>query len=170
MELTKRDVSVLFVGIGNDEKKIKEDVKYLSLEGAVHFTGYRKDVADILASADVSVLTSKFEGVPRALMESMASGLPVIATDVPGTRMLVQPGVTGLLVKDGDVEALANSLMKVMENTELARKLGKNGKNRIQTKFDECLVVERIQQVYDYLLRGKSGYLPDWNVEHEAKL
>ena len=164
-----REVVALFVGIGKDEEHIRAAVERMGLQRVVHFTGYRHDIPDILAAADVSVLTSLYEGVPRALMESMALGLPVVATDAPGTRMLVQSGRTGLLVEYGDVEGLASALMQVLENPELARGLGQAGKHRVETTFDERLVVDRILQVYDYVLAGGRGQLPQWNLEVETR-
>lgn len=165
---TNRQVVALFIGIGEDEERIKAEVEQLGLQRVVRFTGYRHDVPDILAAADVSVLTSLFEGVPRALMESMALGLPVVATDVPGTRTLVQSGKTGLLVEYGDVEGLVSALMQVMENPELARRWGQAGRHLVQTKFDERLVADRVLQVYDHVLNGGKGQLPHWALELET--
>ena len=159
-----REVVVLFVGIGEDEDRIKSEVERLGLQQTVRFTGYRHDIPDILAAADASVLTSFFEGVPRALMESMALGLPVVATDVPGTRMLVQPGKTGLLVEYDHVEGLVYALIQVMENPALAKRLGQAGQRLVQSAFDERLVVERILQVYDHVLNGGKGPLPQWDL------
>jgi len=162
---TKREVVALFVGIGENEEEIKVQVERLGLRRVVRFTGYRHDVPDILAAADVSVLTSLFEGVPRALMESMALGLPVIATDVPGTRMLVRPGEVGLLVEYGDIKGLADALMKLIEDPELAWRFGEAGKHLVHARFDERFVEDRILQVYDHVLHGKSGQLPGLSVE-----
>jgi glycosyltransferase involved in cell wall biosynthesis len=164
-----RKVVALCVGVGKDEGKIRAQVEELGLEPVVRFTGYRHDIPDILTAADVSVLTSLFEGVPRALMESMALGLPVVATDVPGTRMLVQSETTGLLVQYGDVEGLTNALARVMDNPGLARSLGQAGKRLVETTFDERSVVDRVLQVYDHVLSGGEK-LPQWPFQSEAGL
>lgn len=161
---SRRDVVVLFVGSGKDKKRIEADVERMGLQRIVRFTGYRRDIPDILAAADVSVLTSLFEGVPRALMESLAVGLPVIGTDVPGIRTLIDSGRNGLLVKYGDVEGLTGALFQVMEDTELAQKLGQAGKHIVMTRFDERLVADRIQRVYDCVLKNGRGQLPHWAI------
>src|SRR4029077_18843448 len=77
----------------------------LGLDGVVEFLGRRNDVERVLADSDIAVLTSRREGIPRAVLEAMASGLPVVATRVPGTREAVRHGKTGLLVELNDVHA-----------------------------------------------------------------
>ncbi len=154
IECTHRQVTALLVGTGKHEEKVRAEVRRLGLENCVRFTGYRNDVPDILEAADVSVLTSLFEGVPRAIMEAMALGLPVVATDVPGTRALVEPNINGLLVDYGDATALANALAQVMENPIIARDMGRRGKNLIRTKFNERMIVNRILEVYDHIIHG----------------
>lgn len=159
------EVAVLLIGIGKDEGLIKAEVERLGLRNVVRFGGYRRDIPSILAAADVSVLTSPYEGVPRALMESMALGLPVVATDVPGTRFLVQSGKTGLLVRFGDVEGLADALTEVLESPERAQSLGKSGRDLVSTKFNESMVVDRILRIYDHVMNTGRGQLPSWGLE-----
>lgn len=157
-----RKVVVLLVGMGIDQEKIEAEVKRLGLQDAVIFTGHRQDVPDILAASDVSVMTSLYEGIPRALMESMALGLPVVATDVPGTRSLIQSGKTGLLVKYDDVPGFTSAIVKVLTNSTLARQLGENGRHHVQTEFNEYVVADRVEEIYNHVLNNKSGALPHW--------
>lgn len=166
-EQVNREFVALFVGTGTHEREIRSQVNRLGLQSIVRFTGYRHDIPDLLKAADLSVLTSRFEGVPRALMESMALGLPVVATDVPGTRMLVESERTGLLVEYGDVEGLADALMRLVEDPELGTRLGENGKSAVTSEFDVHLVVGRIIQVYDHVLSGGNGGLPSRNGDGE---
>jgi glycosyltransferase involved in cell wall biosynthesis len=161
-----RKVFLLLVGIGIDQEKIEAEVKRLELQDTVYFTGYRQDVPDILSASDVSVMASHYEGIPRALMESMALGLPVVATDVPGTHSLIQSGQTGLLVEYGDVSGLSSAIAKVLNDPELAGRLGKNGKHLVQTKFDEYTVADRVEAVYNHILnRNKFAPLPQWELD-----
>lgn len=163
VERADREIVALFVGVGECEARLKAEAGKRGLQGVIRFTGYRDDIPDLLAAADVSALTSLFEGVPRALMESMASGLPVVATDVPGTRSLIRPGRTGLLVRHGDVEALAEALRHIMQDPVLAERLGETGKALVTTRFDERLVAERVRQVYETVLSGELKQLPHWD-------
>jgi len=157
-----RKVVVLLVGMGVDQDKVEAEVKRLDLQDAVFFTGHRQDVPDILTASDVSVMTSLYEGIPRALMESMALGIPVVATDVPGTRSLIQSGKTGLLVKYDDVPGFSSAIIKVLTDPILAKQLGKNGRHLVQTEFNEYVVADRVEEIYNHVLNNKPGALPHW--------
>jgi glycosyltransferase involved in cell wall biosynthesis len=163
---SSRDVVALLVGEGQDEDRIRSCVERLGLLGAVRFTGYREDVPDLLAAADAGVLTSPFEGIPRALMESMALGLPVVGTDVPGTRTLVDPGETGLLVEFGNVERTADAILRLVEDPLLCRRLGEAGQRRVKAKFDEPVVADRVLGIYESLVAGRTRELPSYDLEH----
>jgi glycosyltransferase involved in cell wall biosynthesis len=167
-ELSRREVAALLVGAGDDEEVVRAEAKRLGLEDVVRFPGYRRDIPDILAAADVSVLTSPFEGVPRALMESMALGVPVLGTDVPGTRMLVRPGESGMLVRQGDVEGLAGALLQLSEDPALAKRLGEGGRRRVREKFNEPDVAARILRIYEHSLNERGRPLPHFDVEAES--
>ncbi len=158
-------VVILLVGKGDGEPAIREATSRLGLGDVVRFLGYRKDVPDLLAASDVSVLASPFEGVPRALMESMALGVPVVGCDVPGTRMLVKSGESGLLARFGDADDLSATLLRVCSNPGLARSLADNGKVRVETKFNEPDAVERILAVYEHVLSRRPAPLPQFSIE-----
>lgn len=160
-----RKVVVLLVGMGIDQEKVETEVKRLGLQDVVYFTGFRQDVPDILAASDVSVMSSHYEGIPRALMESMALGLPVVATNVPGTRTLIQSGQTGLLVEYGDVPSFSSALAKISRDPTLSRCLGKRGKQLVQTKFNEYTVADRVEEVYNHVLKNEFTPLPRWELD-----
>ncbi|HEV3326014.1 MAG TPA: glycosyltransferase, partial [Puia sp.] len=103
---------LLMVGDGDQRAEGLQLVKELGLEGAVSFQAFRQDVPDILAAADIFVLPSLWEGLPIGLLEAMAMGKAVIATEVDGTKEVVQPGENGLLVEPGNIPALAAALVK----------------------------------------------------------
>jgi glycosyltransferase involved in cell wall biosynthesis len=163
-----REAAALFVGAGDDEGVVRSAARRLGLEDVVRFPGYRGDIPDILAAADLSVLTSPFEGVPRALMESMALGVPVLGTDVPGTRMLVRSGESGLLVGLGDVAGLADALLQLSGDPALARRLGEAGRIRVREKFNEPEVAARILQIYEHALNERGQPIPYFDIEAES--
>jgi len=154
----------LLVGLGIDSALIRSEWERLALGQSVRFLGYREDVPDILAASDVSALTSRFEGIPRALMESMALGLPIVATDVPGSRSLVQHEVTGLLVPYNDVPSIADALARLLEDRVLAASFGEAGRKRIIANFDERPVADRIQSIYDQIAAADAAELPSWQL------
>src|SRR5204862_1480161 len=94
----------------------------------VEFLGRRADVEQLLASTDIATLVSVREGIPRAVLEAMASGLPVVATDVPGTREAVRHRETGLLVPPGDVQALADALAFLVAHPNARQWMGQRGR------------------------------------------
>ena len=105
--------------------------------------GYREDVASLLAAADVFVLPSHFEGLPMSVIEAMLAGLPVIASELPGTREQVVREVTGLLVPPRDVAALAAALARLVRAPALRARMGSAGRARALDRFDEAKVVAR---------------------------
>lgn len=168
LEKVRRPVVALLVGTGDDRSAIEAVIQRLGLVGTARFTGYRRDVPDVLAASDVSALTSPFEGVPRALMESMAVGVPVVGTDVPGTRMLIRSGECGLLVPMGDVEALADALAKLCEDSALARRFAESGRRRVKEHFSEPVVAERVLRIYEHVLARQRDPLPEFSVDAGA--
>ena len=105
--------------------------------------GYREDVPDLLAAADIFVLPSHFEGLPMSVIEAMLTGLPVVATDIRGPREQVQDGRTGLLVPPRHVSALAAALRKVADNSVLRVRMGLAARERAVARYDEARVVAR---------------------------
>ncbi|MFL7792157.1 MAG: glycosyltransferase, partial [Anaerolineae bacterium] len=95
------------------------------------------------------------EGLPRVLMEAAAMGKPVVATDVRGCREVVADGETGLLVPVQDSAALAEGLVTVLSDADLARRLGQAGRVRAEALFDERLYFRRTHESYQQLLKAK---------------
>lgn len=121
----------------------------------IHFLGYRDDVPQLLAQTDILVLTSIMEGIPRAVLEAMVVGLPVVATRVTGTAEVVQHGQTGYLVELGDAEDLAARLGELLRRPQLRAEMGARGRQVALREFDETPVVESLKQIYRTLLLKK---------------
>jgi len=114
-----------------------------STKARVRFLGYRGDVPDLLRAADIFTLPSHREGMPRSIIEAMLTGLPVVATDIRGSREEVVDGTTGLLVPVRDTGALAAALSKLAADPALRDKMGKAGLERARELYDERKVVAR---------------------------
>ena len=114
---------LLFVGEGNDRPKLERDAQAIAPD-KVKFIGYCDDVVPFLALSDIFVLPSLAEGLPGALIEAMAAGLPCIASDIPGNRELVLNGQTGLTFRGGDAVALAEAILRLLSDGDLARSCG----------------------------------------------
>ncbi|GIV96211.1 MAG: 1,2-diacylglycerol 3-glucosyltransferase [Herpetosiphonaceae bacterium] len=114
------------VGTGDFEPTLKHLAYDLGIIDSVHFTGFvsREEMPALYRSADIFVLPSQNEGMSIALLEALASGLPVVVTDTGGTDELVTPGINGLVVGWADVEALVAALQKLIEDENLRRRMG----------------------------------------------
>lgn len=113
--------------------------------------GARDDVAKLMRSFDLFVLPSIAEGISNTILEAMASGLPVVATDVGGNSDLVVDGQTGCIVPKQDVESLANAIKFYIENPDIRRTHGRNGLERIKKEFSLTGMVDRYLKVYNEL-------------------
>ena len=128
--------SALLVGDGPDRPALEASIRALGLEDTVTLAGSRSDVPALLAAADVFVLSSRSEGAPFSILEAMAAGLPVVASDVGGVGELVVDGETGLLVPPADPGRLADALRRVLGDAALRRRLGAAGRARARERFD----------------------------------
>ncbi|MGC8778914.1 MAG: glycosyltransferase family 4 protein [Candidatus Caldatribacteriaceae bacterium] len=156
-EVTKRyrNAHLLLVGDGELLGRVKEEAEKASLP-RVYFLGWRKDIPEILSASDIVVLVSRHEGLPRALLEGMASGKPLIATDVRGNRDLVEDGVNGFLATPGDVQALVEALGELIASQDLREKMGKESRKKAET-YSLHKVLKEMEAIYRRFLPGGSG-------------
>ena len=127
----------------------------LGLSEAFQFLGRKTDLSEHLATADIFVLPSRSEGFSNALIEAMASGLPVIATDVGGNAEAVQHGVNGLVVPSGEERALAGGIVTLLRNPELAASMGLEAKRSVEEHFTAAAMLGKTATLYASLLRGE---------------
>ena len=146
------DVDLVIAGAGSCRAALEAKVTQLGLGDRVHFLGQRSDPASLLACADSFVLPSYVEGLPLSVLEAMAAGVPVIATDIGGTREAIENERTGLLVTPGDSSALASAIQRTFaapnqtaERTSAAREI-------VFREFTSRTVAGRTQTLYDSLL------------------
>lgn len=123
-------------------------------EGPVECWGQRTDMANTLARANLVVLPSYREGLPKVLVEAAACGRPIVTTDVPGCREIVRAGINGLLVTPRSAKALAEAIARLLLSPELRREFGRAGRKMAVDEFAEEIVVEKTLTLYRHLLRG----------------
>ena len=151
------DVSFLVVGSGSLIDELSSKVEHAGISQRFVFTGQRSDVPLVLSACDLFVLPSLFEGLCMAVLEAFAAGVPVVATKVGGIPSTVVEGETGTLVPPGDVEALAEAIIWMLGNPELARKMGLRGKRRVEKRFTIDAMITRTEAVYElHLSRRKN--------------
>lgn len=145
------EVRCLIAGSGPEEAALRAAIARLGLDARVHLLGRRSDVADILAAADVAVLSSDFEGSPLVVMEYMAAGKPVVATRVGGVPDLIEDGREGVLVERRDPRALAEALRSLLVDPERRLALGERGRERQRREFAISAMVTTIELLYEEL-------------------
>jgi sugar transferase (PEP-CTERM/EpsH1 system associated) len=139
---------LLMVGDGPLRQELEACSKALGLAAHVRFLGSRPDVAEILDGLDLFVMSSREEGLPVALLEAMAAGLPVVATRVGGIPDVVTSGKTGILVPAGEPERLAEAINTLIEDRELATAIGLEGQKIVAERFDSSHMVARYEELY----------------------
>ncbi len=143
---------LIIAGDGPEREELERQIVQLGLTDTVHLLGNRDDVAYLLAECDVFALSSIAEGMPLTLLEAMAAGLPVVATDVGGVASVVDAGVTGTLVPAGNPRALARALNAYVADEDLRRQHGDAGCARVATQFSLGTMVSAYRALYDELL------------------
>jgi glycosyltransferase involved in cell wall biosynthesis len=145
---------LLIVGDGPLRPHVEQQLQRLSLTPHMTLTGWRQDLPLIYAASDIYTLTTwGWEGLPLTVLEAMAAGLPVVATNAGGTPEAVVDGETGFLVGRRDVSGLAEALKKLAADSALRRRMGRAGQARAERAFTLERMVRDIQQVYESLLR-----------------
>jgi L-malate glycosyltransferase len=147
------EAQFLLVGDGPKRKDYEAQVESAGLAQHFWFLGRRNDVPQILASGDIAVLPSLAEGLPNAVLEYLASGLPVVATALGGNLEVVQDGVTGLLVPPKDSSALAAALTRLLNDAELAARIAKAGSEHVTKKFSFERLVSEVDVLYVRLFK-----------------
>lgn len=129
-------VRLLIMGEGPRRSELEKVVQTLGMEEQVDFLGFVSNPYSVLAECDIFVLSSLWEGLPTALIEAMAVGVPSVSTDCPcGPSEIIEDGKTGLLVPVGEANGLARAINRLIEDRELRRKLGDAGKDSVREKF-----------------------------------
>lgn len=144
----------LIVGEGREEYRLRELSSSLGLEGSLIFLGRRSDVPDILAASDILVLCSHpvVETMPLSVLEGMASGLPVVSTDVGSVRDMIIDREDGFIVPCGEVESLVDRVVLVANNRELATAIGARARRRVEREFSMEKMVEEYSKLLNSLL------------------
>jgi glycosyltransferase involved in cell wall biosynthesis len=148
------DVRFVLVGDGALRAGLEADARAAGIAHAIVFVGRRTDVPALLARATVGVSASHTEGLSNAVMEAMAARLPVVATAVGGTVELVRDGRSGFLVPREDAPALAQRIGQLVRRPELAQRMGRRGRQRIEEEYSTLRLGERMAALYDALLGG----------------
>jgi len=150
--LLKQTMRLMLVGDGSMRVAIVQKIHEAGVADQVWMTGSRNDVPELMAALDVFVLPSKAEGISNTILEAMATGLPVIATDVGGNAQLVVDNETGFVVPSEAVSALADRLQQYVNDEALLKQHAQAGRERVEKSFSLERMVKQYQAVYEQLL------------------
>lgn len=132
------EAHLVFLGNQSDRpfvQRLREAADERGLASCVHFVDQRLDVGDFLAAADVFAFPSRYEGLGNAMLEAMSHGLPCIGSDIAPFREIIQDGHDGMIVPTGDVDALAKMIVRILDDRDLAKRLGSQAKIKVRENF-----------------------------------
>lgn len=146
----QRHLRAMFVlaGQGQLREALEREVSELGLSQNVSFLGYRDDVSSVLAALDIFVLPSLSEGLPLSLLEAMAAGTPVVASNVGGIPEVISDGYSGLLADSGDAASIAGKLLALLDNPALGKTLAKNARAVVLDRFGIDAMVCAYEELY----------------------
>jgi len=145
---------LLILGEGEESTSLKAQARRLGIEERLSFLGQKENVVEYLQASDVFVLSSETEGISNSLLEAMACGLAIVATDVGGSGEVLQRHQNGLLVKPRNQAQLTDGLLTVLRNQALAEQLGKEARKIVEARYSLDRVTERYIELYNDLISG----------------
>ncbi len=149
------DAAFVFIGGGEMSPDDRRLAEHPSLKGRLFLPGWRRDSAAILAAADIFAMTSLWEGLPRSLVEALATGLPAVCYDADGVRDILRDGKNGFLVRRGDTSAMAENISRLIRDRELRRRLADGARATDLSEFDIDAMVRAQERLYLALLGEK---------------
>ena len=155
---------LLIVGDGPMRTVLEQEVDVLGIARSVVFTGFQKNVMGILAGLNIVVEASVLDAFSRVAIETMQAGTPLVANDVGGIRELVRDGENGLLVKYGDSDSFATTILRLLGDEGLQARLVENGRKTIEDRFTVERYASSIEEIYTGLVNaGDSVRSMDWD-------
>jgi len=150
-------VQFIMVGDGVLRGDIEKLIEKLNMKNKIFLLGWRRDIQEIMSSIDVLVLTSLWEGLPRIFPQAMASGIPVVATEVDGAPEAIQCGINGFLLPPKDIKGIAEKIVYLIKHPEKASEMGAKGRKLVE-EFDIWKMVAQQEELYKGLLNNlKTG-------------
>ena len=144
---------IVVIGDGEMREELEKYVIELGIEDKVEFRGWIKDLKAIYEGLDIVALTSLNEGTPVSLIEAMAAGRPIVATNVGGVKDIVEDGKSGYLVESGNVEEFTKKLLELIKDPEKRRTFGQNGRDIVKNRFTKERLIKDTKELYNNLLK-----------------
>jgi glycosyltransferase involved in cell wall biosynthesis len=158
LKKSRDDFIVLLVGQGPLSDEIKEEINQRSLQDYVRVLGFRQDVDKLLSITDIGLLLSLREGLPRSVMEMMSMEIPVIGTNIRGTRDLIRKEENGYLVAPKEPKEVAQKMQDLLQNDVKRKQMGKRARDIIEREYDIHVILEHMRKIYE---NSKNGMYPN---------
>ena len=142
------EITLIIAGDGDIKRKLLDEARELRLDNNIHFIGPRLDMVELLKLFDLYVLPSLWEGLPMVLLEAMAAGCPIIATNVGGNSTAIQHGVNGSLIEPANPAQISSEVIKLLKDGNLRNKYIKNASDTFNEKFSAEIMVRKYQELY----------------------
>jgi glycosyltransferase involved in cell wall biosynthesis len=156
-ELARRRIRAEFrlAGTGPEEAALRAKVAALGIEDRVHFLGHVRDTAQLYASADVLLMTSRFEGTPLTILEAMAMRLPIVAPHLDGIGEILRTNEDALLIEPPECGRFADALVRLIDEPELGARLARSAEKIVQTRFSSEAMASQVETIYERCLNPK---------------
>lgn len=149
------NIKFILVGEGLLKEYCQKLVKRAGLLSSFIFTGFRRDIPEILSVLDIFVLPSIREGLPRSILEAMSMEVPVIATDIRGSKEAVINGINGILVPIKNPPVLSETILRILSDTKTTQKMGQKGRIMVKERFDEKIILKEEFKIFRQLINEK---------------
>jgi glycosyltransferase involved in cell wall biosynthesis len=160
LRVLRDDICYVIVGDGPQRERLEHFVDQIKAASAIRFAGQRDDVQELMHHAELLLNGSLYEGQSNSILEAMQSGVPVVATDIPGTQDLITHDSTGLLVPIRDPNEICKAANRILIEDGLAERLTKNAREKMQSEFSLEQMVRRHEQLYQRLFNETKGRDP----------
>jgi glycosyltransferase involved in cell wall biosynthesis len=152
---SRSQIKLLIIGDGPEKMKLTGLAEALGIKDRIIFTGFQQDILPLMALLDIFCLTSKEEGFPQSLVESMSLGKPVVVSKVGGVLELIEDGINGILVPPGNPEILSESILYILKNPQKAREIGNAARITIKHGFLLDHTLEKMEDIYEEVLHKR---------------
>jgi glycosyltransferase involved in cell wall biosynthesis len=149
------EIHFIIAGSGHLQDELREQAIRLGIDSQIHFLGAQPDIEKIFRLMNLFVSSSLWEGLPTTILEALAAGIPVVATQVSGTVEMVEHEQTGLLVAPGDPLGLAEAILHALAKPELMKEMAARGRDSVHRRFDIQTVAEQHLSLYTRLAKGE---------------
>jgi glycosyltransferase involved in cell wall biosynthesis len=146
------DVHWLLVGDGPDRGKLAAQAQSLGIADRVHFAGFRKDIPERLRASTALVLPSRWEGMPNVVLEALAAGKPIVASEVEGVTELVRPGINGWLVRPEQPQILGETMARLLDDPDAVSRMGRESQSIYEKEFTIDRFVETHVQLFQQMI------------------